>query len=124
MKAILALVLVLTLGGCKYLEPVVKGVENPVTTKDLYNVEQTMVIVASGLNTYRNLCVKKLIDQKCRDVIVQIQSFTRPAGAMLPRLRVYVKTNDRINAINAYNTLVGLIADARAVAQSNGVAVP
>jgi hypothetical protein len=124
MKTILALVLVLTLGGCKYLEPITRDVANPVTTKDLYNVEQTMVIVASALNTYKGLCVRKQIDQKCRDVIIQAQSFTRPAAAMLPRLRVYVKTNDRLNAINAYNTLVGLIADARSVAQTNGVSVP
>lgn len=125
----IALILVLAFGlaGCQYLRPLQKafeGVNNPVTPAHLYQVEQTMIAVVSGLNTYRSLCVQKVIPQNCRDVIVQIQSFTRPAQKQLVTLRSYLKNNDRINAVNAYNTIVKLIADARSVAQANGVAVP
>lgn len=123
MKKIIALALVLALAGCANLRTIVKGVDNPVTAEDMYRVEQTMVVIASGLNTYRSLCVQKVIDQKCRDVIVQLQSFTKPAAKQLVTLRAYFKTNDKLNAINAYNTLVKLVADARAVAQANGVPV-
>lgn len=124
MKKLLVVIgLALALSGCKYLEPIT-GVDNPVTAKDLYAVEQVMVATVAGLNTYRNACVRKQIDQRCRDVIVQVQSFTKPAAAILPRLRTYVKTNDKINAVNAYNLIVGLLADARAVAKTNGVVVP
>lgn len=113
----LILALVLALGGCAVL----KSVQNPVTAEDMYRVEQAAVVIVSGLNTYRALCVKGQIDQKCRNVIVQLQSFTRPAQRQLVTLRAYFKNNDRLNAINAYNTLVQLMADARAVAQASGV---
>ena len=121
-KIALLLALALALGGCAKLKPLV-GWDNPVTPQMMYQVEQTAVVVVSGLNAYRSLCVQKIIDQKCRDVIVQIQSFTRPAAKQLVTLRRYFKNNDRINAINAYNTLVALLADARAVAKQHGVTV-
>lgn len=116
------LVLGLSLSGC-LAHKIVAGVDNPVTPQMMYNVEQTAVVVVSSLNTYRTLCVQKVIDQKCRDTIIQLQSFTRPAAKQLVTLRAYFRNNDRLNAINAYNTLVALLADARAVALTNGVAV-
>lgn len=122
---VLVLALALALGACStYVRPALTGVNNPVTVQHMYQVEQTMIAVVSGLNTYRSLCVQKVIDQKCRVVIVQLQSFTRPAQRQLVTLRTYFKANDRLNAINAYNTIVQLLADARAVAKTNGVAVP
>lgn len=123
MKAIFVLCVALALAGCGTTKALVKGVDNPVTAEDMYKVEQGAIVVASALNTYRTACVRKQIDQRCRDVIVQIQSYTRPAAAMLPRLRAYVRNNDRINAVNAYNTIIGLMADARNVAVANGVAI-
>ena len=123
MKVFLIAVLALALAGCSTTKTLVKGVDNPVTLEDLYRVEQAAVILASGLNAYRTLCLAKKIDQKCRDVIVQAQSFTRPAGRYLVTLRTYFKNNDRLNAINAYNVLVQLLSDAQAVAKTNGVAL-
>lgn len=119
----LLLALALALGGCATAKLVV-GVDNPVTVERMYQVEQVAVVLASGLNSYRSLCVRKVIDQRCRDVIVQLQSFTRPAAKQLVTLRAYFKANDKLNAINAYNTLVQLLADARSVAVTNGVAIP
>ena len=89
----------------------------------MYQIEQAMVVTTAGLNTYKSLCVQKVIDQKCRDVIVQLQSFTRPAQKQLVTLRAYFKNNDTLNAINAYNAVVQLLADARSVAVANGVAI-
>lgn len=125
MRTLIALIYIaLAVAGCSTLRPITVGVNNPVTPAHMYQVEQTMVAVVSGLNTYRSLCVEKVIPQNCRDVIEQIQSFTKPAEAQLRTLRAYVKNNDRLNAVNAYNTLVALLADARGIAKANGVAVP
>jgi DNA-binding SARP family transcriptional activator len=119
------LLLVPLLGGCNWqtTKAVVVGVDNPVTVEKMYQVEQAAVIVTSALSTYRSLCAQKLIDQKCRNVIVQAQAYTRPAAKQLVTLRAYFKANDKLNAINAYNTLTQLLADARAVAVQNGIVV-
>lgn len=121
MRTIAVLVLAIALAGCGTTRTLVKGVANPVTTEDMYRVEQTAVLVVAGLNAYRDVCERGLISAKCRDTVVQLQSFTRPAAAALRSLRIYFKNNDRLNAINSYNTLVQLLADVRAVAQANGV---
>lgn len=126
MRKIFALVLLAPLlAGCNWqtIKTAVVGVRNPVTIEQMYRVEQTAIVVTSALNAYRNLCVQKLIDQKCRDVIIQAQSFTKPAAQYLVTLRTYFRNNDTINAINAYNVLTQLLADARAVAVANGVAI-
>jgi hypothetical protein len=113
------------LAGCfQTTSLAISGVDNPVTVERMYQVEQVAVALVSGLNTYRTACLQKLAGDRCRDVIIQMQSFTKPAQRQLVTLRVYFRNNDKLNAINAYNTLVQLLADARAVASSNGVAVP
>lgn len=117
------LALALALSGCTAYRVATASVKNPVTVERMYQIEQAMVVTTAGLNTYKSLCVQKVIDQKCRDVIVQLQSFTRPAQKQLVTLRAYFKNNDTLNAINAYNAVVQLLADARSVAVANGVAI-
>lgn len=124
MRAFFLIVLfALTLSGCAATKIITASVENPVTVERMYQVEQVAVVLATGLNAYRGLCIRKEIDQKCRDVIIQLQSFTRPAQKQLVTLRAYFKANDKLNAINAYNTLVQLLADAKSVATENGVSL-
>lgn len=120
---VLAILALLLLANCSTTRIITASVENPVTAEKMYQVEQAAIVVISGLNTYKDLCVKRLIDQKCRSVVVQIQSFTRPAAGQLVTLRRYFRNNDRLNAIGAYNTLIQLMADARAVAVANGVVI-
>lgn len=126
MKKLFAILLLAPLlGGCNWqtTKAVLVGVDNPVTAEKMYQVEQAAVIVTAALNTYKTLCVQKVIDQKCRDVIVKAQAYTRPAAKQLVTLRAYFKANDKLNAINAYNTLTQLLADARSVAVQNGITV-
>jgi len=112
MRILAMLVLGLALAGCSTSRLALVGVDNPVTAERMYQVEQAAIVVVSGLNTYRTLCVNGTIPAKCKDVIIQLQSFTRPAAKQLVTLRAYFKANDKLNAINSYNTLIQLLADA------------
>lgn len=126
MKKLSILLVALFIGGCSHIGAIssaVKGIDNPVTVEDMYRVEQAAVVVVAAMNTYKTLCVNKSIPAKCRDVIVQLQSYTIPAAKQLKTLRAYFKNNDTLNAINAYNTVILLMADARAVAAANGVEI-
>jgi hypothetical protein len=113
----------LSLAGCTAARIVTASVDNPVTIEKMYQVEQGAVIIAATLNAYRDLCIQKVIDQKCRKVIVEIQAYTIPARQQLVTLRAYFRANDKLNAINAYNVLTRLLADARSVATKNGITV-
>ena len=124
MKAILVLVLGLALAGCSTVRTAVVGIDNPVTIERMYQVEQAAIVVVAALNTYKSLCANGSIPARCREVVAQMQSFTRPAAATLANLRTYFRNNDQLNAINAYKTLVQLLADARSVASMNGVILP
>lgn len=121
---ILAIALIaLSLSGCTAARIVTASVDNPVTTEKMYQVEQGAVVIAAGLNAYRDLCIQKVIDQKCRKAIVEIQAYTIPLRRQLVTLRAYFKANDKLNAINAYNVLTQLLADARKAAVKNGIVV-
>lgn len=124
----LALALALALGGCAKLQQIESaiqlgqaGVANPVTPERLAAAENGAIVVFAGLNAYKRSCVDLLLPQSCRGVIASIQTYTRQIPGPLAKLRVWVRANDQINAVTAYNTIVGLIADARSIAAANNV---
>lgn len=129
-RLILTLALALSLGACAQLQSfeagiaaVTVGVNNPVTKRDLYNFENGMTVVFAGLNAYKRACVQGAVDAKCKDNIRKIQVYTRQVPAVLRTARNYVKNNDQVNARIAYNTLVELYNEAKAIAISSGVQV-
>ena len=133
----LAIVAVLSLGlsGCANLGPIVTfattGVGNPVTPDMVYRAEQTMIIAVSGLKAYKNACIARTIAQTCRGTIQQLQVYTRQlcatfvnrrcATGALPDLRTFVRSNDQINAVKAYNLVTGLLASFKSTAVNAGV---
>lgn len=121
MKKLLALAIVLALGGCVSIPGVTSSVNNPITIDTLYKTESSLTVVVAGLNGYRSLCVAKQIPQTCRGVIVKLQSYTKPAAVYLKTARGFVKDNDQVNAIVAYNTAVAFLRDAQQIALENGV---
>lgn len=124
-RLILVLTLALGLAGCASLQNAytiaTASVTNPVTPKMLYQAEQGLVAVAEGMLVYKNSCVRKLIDQSCRAVIAQIQTYTRQAKPLLASLRGFVRSNDQINAVAVYNELQDIVAKVNAVRVANGV---
>lgn len=126
MKKIIVVVLALSLGGCAAFNDAIgvltASTTNPVTPTAMYEIENTLVVAASGLVTYKNLCQSKTIPQSCRQVVANIQVYTRQARALLPQLRSFVRNNDQINAIATFNLVKGLISQINALRIANGVA--
>lgn len=134
MKRLFALpfvvLLAIPLGGCPSLQDVgsvlsasTATVNNPVTPQMLSNVENGAIIAFAGLNAYKKSCVDLVIQQSCRQTIQSIQIYTRKIKPLLVDLRNFVRLNDQVNAVIAYNALVGLIADFKTVATANNVQV-
>ena len=113
------LVVALSLGGCAGLMErfigfdVTASIDNPVTPDRLNKIEQAGRIATAGLLTYRRLCILKKIDRSCRGVITDIQFYTRQLcttyaegrcqTGVLADVRTFVRTNDQVNAIKAFN---------------------
>lgn len=118
MKQILALTLVIFLAGCAGLQNSIDLAQeaftprpNPITHEQLYEVENGMVIAVTGLNVYKKLCIRKVIDRSCRDTVAHLQTYTRKAKPILVNLRKFVKENDQVNAPIAYATIKQTLAD-------------
>lgn len=124
-KLFVVFALALSLGGCANLGSILNfattGVSNPVTPEMVYRTEQTMIIAVSGLNAYKQACIAKTIAQTCRDVIVKLQTYTRPAAQAIKDLRAAVRANDQVNAIAAFNLVNKLMDDFKSTAVVNGV---
>lgn len=118
--------LALSLGGCAALSEkfvgfdVTASIENPVTPDRLVKVEQAARIGVAGLLTYRRLCILKKIDVSCRDTITDIQFYTRQLcltyaegrcqTGVLADVRTFVRNNDQVNAIKAFNLARDLLS--------------
>ena len=129
-KILLAIVLILPLSGCAGLAEsflnlpsgiLTQSVQNPVTKQQLYQIENGLTVAVVSLNVYKDKCVKKLIDQSCRNVITKLQVYTRKAPPLIRSLRSFVRNNDQVNAKVVFNSLYQLFTDFRIIAVANGV---
>lgn len=93
---------------------------NPVTPQMLYDVENGLTIAVTGMLTYKKLCINKQIDQSCRGVVVKLQGYVHKARPILTNLRKFVRQNDQVNAITAFNAIRGLLVDFQATAAAAG----
>jgi hypothetical protein len=99
----------------------VASVQNPVTTKQLYQAENTLTVAATALVAYRRSCLRGDIDQKCRAIVAGIQKYTRPAQAAIVSLRGFLRSNDQVNAVKVYNELRDLIASVQSTMSANNI---
>lgn len=129
MRKYLAIAMVaLSLGGCAQLSAVsgglsliTKTVQNPVTEKELYQIEASLRILTEALLTYRRACIAGSADLRCRENIAAIQPYTKQIPPMLTQLRMFVKNNDQINAVVIYNQLTQLYTNVKSSAAQLGV---
>lgn len=119
--------LCLSLGGCLTLQGIetafklgTASITNPVTKDRLFEIETTVSLVFTGLNAWKKTCVQGLINVACKDQIAAVQVYTRQIPPYLKQLRVFVKTNDQVNATVAFNSIVTLITTVRSQAALNG----
>lgn len=126
-KIALALVLTTALSGCAGISQRLLGfdiqasVQNPVTQEMLYSIESGLSAATAGLLTYRRLCLAGKADTHCQGNIRQIQVYTRQAKPLILSLRAFVKENDQVNAISAFNELRNLVEQIKATRATMGV---
>lgn len=132
-RFLLAIILILPLTGCAGLAEkafnlptglLTQSIQNPITKKQLYEIENGLVIAVVSLNVYKGKCIRKEIDRSCRATIARLQTYTRKARPLLNSLREFVKDNDQINAKVIFTTLYNLFTDFRALASTKGINVP
>jgi hypothetical protein len=125
----LVLVMALSLGACQTtdigtaIKVATVGVANPVSKQDLYTFENGMIIAFAGLNAYKRACLAKAADANCVENIRSMQVYTRQLPGLLRSVRAFVKSGDRVNAATAYQTLLSVYGQFKALATSNGVKV-
>lgn len=131
MKNLIAITaLSLNLGGCITLQDLstgytlaTAGVNNPVTPAMLDVVENGAIILFSGLGAYKRDCIAKIIPQSCVTAIKAVQPYTRKLPPLLISLRSFVRNNDQVNAVVAYNTIKNMIDDLKTTATANNIQV-
>lgn len=131
MKKFLAVgFVILSLGGCAQLQTIIEAIKlgtasvaNPVTKDRLYQMESAVTLVFAGLNTWKQSCVRGLLNPSCKAQIASVQVYTRQIPPYLTQLRQFVRTNDQVNATVVFNSITGLIATVKAQAAVNNVAM-
>lgn len=142
MKRLLILCAVaLALAGCAALDSTGKSVfqggasltapVQNVTPQMVSDIEEGAKVVTAGLVAYRRACIRKTIDQSCRDTITSIQTFTRPlctefvdkhcTAGVIADLRRFVAQNDQVNAIATLNLARQLIMNIQSARSAKGV---
>jgi|SRR6185436_12745276 len=129
-KIILALTLSLSLGACAQLQTLqniahfaTATVNNPVTPAMEAQIELGFDAAVQILLTYRRACIAGNADVNCRRNIEIIQPYTIQAKPVIARLRSFVDNNDQVNAVVAYNQLVGLYGNLKTSAAAVGMNV-
>lgn len=123
-------ILVLPQGGCQYFAKLQTFVElgtasvaNPVTKERLQKIEAGATLVFAGMNAWRDACEAGQINAGCIEQIRAVQVYTRALEQQVPRLRIFVRKNDQVNASVVFNEISGLISAVRGKAAENGVAI-
>lgn len=126
-KLLIVPLLCLSLGGCLTLQGIetafklgTASITNPVTKDRLFEIETTVSLVFTGLNAWKKTCTQGLINATCKDQIAAVQVYTRQVKPYLQQLRLFVKTNDQVNATIVYNNIVTLITTVRSQAAVAG----
>ncbi len=116
-RILIALVLSVSLGGCATIQNLLDAghfatasISNPVTPDRLNAAEQTMTVVFSVGNAWRQLCLKGLAEANCLSNIAAAQVYTRKLPTLLAQVRTFVKNNDQVNAILVYNQIMNSIS--------------
>ena len=119
------LALAVGLGGCAQLQNAFQAAtadyNNPVTPRMMYDLENGMIVAVSGLQAYKQACINRTIPPACRTVIGKLQIYTKAAKPLLVRLRVFIKTNDKVNAVVLYNEVSALLTGFKQTALAEGV---
>jgi hypothetical protein len=126
-KLLFALALLIPLTGCAGISKSLIGFDitastaNPVTPAMLGDIEEGLSAATAGLLTYRRLCIAGKADAHCRGNILIIQTYTKQAKPLILALRRFVRENDQVNAVVAFNTLRDIVLQIKSTRATMGV---
>ncbi len=103
--------------------PLTTSVANPITKDRLNQLEEAAILVFAGLNAWKKSCINGVIPATCKQQIAIVQTYTRQIPPYLAQLRVFVKTNDQVNAAVLFDNILSLIRTAQSQAAANGVVI-
>lgn len=117
MKRIISVALIaLSLAGCAQLSTLETAIKlgtasasNPVTPTRLYEMENAVALVFTGLNAWKKSCIQGLINATCKQQIRTVQIYTMQIPPYLKELRAFVRNNDQVNATVLFNELTSII---------------
>ena len=129
-KLLVALPLLILLGGCSTLQNIgaaisvgTTSIADPVTPTRLNQLESAVTLVFAGLNTWKSSCAQGLIPAGCKVQLASVQVYTRQIPPYLTQLRAFVKSGDQINATSVFNNLMTLVTTIKSTAAGSGVTV-
>lgn len=129
-KIIFVIALSLSIAGCAQLQTLqnvahfaTAAINNPVTPAMEAQIELGFDTAVQLLLTYRRACLRGQADVNCRQNIEIIQPYTIQAKPVIARLRSFVDNNDQVNAVVAYNQLLGLYGGLKTSAAAVGMNV-
>ncbi len=103
--------------------PLTTSVANPITKDRLNQLEEAAILVFAGLNAWKKSCINGVIPATCKQQIAIVQTYTRQIPPYLAQLRLFVKTNDQVNAAVLFDNILSLIRTAQSQAAANGVVI-
>lgn len=129
-RIIFVLALSVALAGCATIQAVetafqlgTASVANPVTKDRLNQMESAVTLVFAGLEGWKKSCAQGLIPPVCKTQIGEVQIYTRQLPPYLAQIRIFVKTNDQVNATVVWNNVVNLISTVKTQAAAGGVVI-
>lgn len=132
-RLILAVPVLLLLGGCAGLAEtaiglpsgiLTKSIENPVTKNDLRRAESVIRVSAAALQAYKNYCETRPVGDRCDAVVQTLQSYSTRSRPLIRQLRTFVQKNDQVNAGVVFNTLRGIFQEFQLTAKQEGIPLP
>lgn len=126
-------VLCLALGGCFFptMEQIktvmtigTASIANPVTKDRLNTMERAVIVVFKGLNAWKRSCVEGALPESCKQQIRAVQIYTLQINPYLADVRRFVKENDQVNAVVAFNQLTEILGIVRGKAADAGQPLP
>lgn len=107
----LAVVGTIGLGACdlQTTKAVFTGVQNPVTTRNLYEANLAYNGALVAFNKMKDLCVRRVIPNTCRTYVIKGQQVIPQVESARKNAQNFIRQNPRLDAsslVSAYTTLI------------------
>lgn len=119
---VLVITAALGLAACDWqtTSAIVQGVKNPVTERNLFEMNLAYAGALSAFNKMKSLCVRRVIPSTCRTYVQKGQQIIPQAESARRTAQDFIRRNPTLDAsslVNAFGTLVIAISNNAAQTQ-------